>query len=69
MTTKTLFLTSQNYKDGKLIYNFPTPQKFDHHEVGVASVSIYNSFFNITNDNNQIKFQFPTGIGNAYYNL
>jgi hypothetical protein len=53
-------------------YNFPLGNaRFDKHQVAVASVAMYYSWFNITsaNQNNTLSYKFPTSSGTTTVTL
>jgi hypothetical protein len=66
MSTNIIF-TRQNYDQSsrKFIYNFATSQKFVNKQVSLSSLSLYNSFKNISieNGNNTITFEW---LGTTY---
>ena len=62
---KQLIINSSNYSSGssKFIYKFPVRQQFKKgDQVGLSSVSIYNSFYNISSayNNNTFTLVFPS---------
>ena len=52
----------------KFIFPLRIPQKFENKQVGLASISIYNQFFNISsaNNNNQITLKWINGTNYTY---
>ena len=73
---KTIIVNSTHVVSGtnnsKYTYNFPMGSaQFDKHEVAVASVAVYYSWFNITSalSNNTISYIWPTSSGTTTVSL
>jgi hypothetical protein len=79
---KQLIINSANFNinNNKFVYKFPVRQRFKKGDkVGLSSISIYNSFFNISSvyNNNYYTFTFPSAtpiditftIPNGYYSI
>jgi len=64
---RNIIINSSNYNTSNncFRYQLPVAQKFENKEVGLAYISIYNSFFNISTEygNNTIHLEFPIGAG------
>jgi len=79
---KQIILNSSNFNssNNKLSYRFPVRQRFKKgDQIGLSTISIYNSFYNISSiyNNNIINFTFPSAvpivksftIPNGYYSI
>ena len=61
----------------KFIYRLTIPQKFEKKEVGLASLTLYNQFYNVSSDNsnNKVSIKWINGITyeytipNGYYSI
>lgn len=68
-----ILMNRSHYVEGtnRMIYRFPAPVKLENKEIGLVSASVYNSFFNISNNlgnaKSAMKFRFPIySQANAY---
>jgi hypothetical protein len=60
-----IILNSNNFNSdsNSFIYKFPIPQTFDDMEIGLSSINIFNSFYNVSSTlgNNKVIIEFPSG--------